>query len=87
MSKWPKEIQTPLCDFMNEQQAAALLSLVKKQGDHKDALKAEMVGIDADGVRVVAYTMHGEERLVVPFRPPLSGYEEARERLLALATA
>lgn len=87
MSKWPKEIQTPLCDFMNEQQAAALLSLVKKQGDQKDALKAEMVGIDADGVRVVAYTMHGEERLVVPFRPPLSGYEEARERLLALATA
>lgn len=87
MSKWPKEIQTPLCDFMNEQQAAALLSLVKKQGDQKDALKAEMVGIDADGVRVVAYTMHGEERSVVPFRPPLSGYEEARERLLALATA
>ena len=86
MSKWPKEVQTPLCDYMNEAQQEALLSLVKKRGDQKDALKAQMVGIDADGVRVVAYTMHGEERLVVPFNPPLSGYEEARERLLALAT-
>ncbi|MBD3767786.1 MAG: DUF2470 domain-containing protein [Gammaproteobacteria bacterium] len=86
MSKWPKELQTPLCDYMNEAQAEALLSLVKKQGDQKDALKAQMVGIDADGVRVVAYTMHGEERLVIPFKPSLTHYEEARERLLALAT-
>lgn len=85
MSKWPKEVQMPLCDYMNEAQAEALLSLVKQRGDQKDALKARMVGIDADGVRVVAYTMHGEERLVVPFNPPLSSYEEARERLLALA--
>ncbi len=84
MSKWPKEVQAPLCDYMNQQQADALLSLVKRQGDQKDALKAQMVGIDADGVRVIAYTMHGEERLVVPFSPALTNYEEAQERLLQL---
>ena len=86
MSKWPKEIQMPLCDYMNEQQSDALLTLVKKHGDQKDALKAQMVGVDADGVRVVAYTMHGEERLMLPFKPPLAYYDEARERLIQLVT-
>lgn len=86
MSKWPKEVQKPLCDYMNEQQPEALLAMVKKLGDQKDALKAQMVGIDADGVRVIAYTMHGEERLVVPFNPPLTEVEEAQARLMALAT-
>jgi len=84
MSKWPREMQMPLCDYMNEQQADVLLAMVKKLGDQKDALKAQMVGIDADGVRVVAYTMHGEERLMLPFKPPLVSYDEAQDRLLQL---
>lgn len=84
MPKWPKEIQTPLCDFMNQQQAHHLLLLAKQLADQKDTLTVTMVGIDADGVRLLAQTPHGEERLMVPFMPPLQSYEEAKMRLLQL---
>lgn len=86
MSKWPKEVQHPLCEQMNEQHNEVLLRIVKCLADQKDALAVKMIGVDGDGVRLIAYTMHGEERLVVPFRPPLSSYDQAQDRILQLAT-
>lgn len=85
MAKWPLDIQKGICEHMNRDHAEVVLGFVRQLADQPDALTADMVAIDGDGMRLVAHTVHGDERLFVPFVPPLTRYEEARERLVALA--
>jgi hypothetical protein len=87
MAKWPADIQKELCDYLNNEHPEWVMLFVKKLADQPDALKAEMVAIDADGFRVVAHTLHGNERLLVPFNPPLASYDAAKSRLAALAAS
>jgi putative heme iron utilization protein len=85
MPKWAKEIQASICLEMNEQHREIVLGFVRQFADQKDAISAEMVGIDGDGIRCIAHTVHGDERLMLPFRPPLTSPDEARERLARMA--
>jgi putative heme iron utilization protein len=85
MPKWAKEIQQTICDHMNQDHAEAVLGFVQQLADQKDALSAEMVGIDGDGMRFMARTPHGDERLMVPFQPPLNAPDEVRDRLVTMA--
>lgn len=87
MAKWPLDVQKEICDYLNNEHADWVMLFVKKLADQPDALRAEMVAIDAEGFRVVAHTLHGDERLFVPFNPSLSDYDDAKSRLVALAAS
>lgn len=85
MPKWTKEVQKAICDHMNQDHGDAVLGFVRQLADQKDALSAEMIGIDGDGMRFTAHTLHGDERLMLPFQPPLTHPDEVRARLVTMA--
>ncbi|MBD2612238.1 DUF2470 domain-containing protein [Nostoc punctiforme FACHB-252] len=78
------EVSSRICNHMNEDHADAVVLYAKAFGGITDAITAQMLSIDADGMDLTAQ-VNGENMPVrIPFDHVLADSEDAHQTLIAM---
>ncbi|MBL1201861.1 heme iron utilization protein [Nostoc linckia z18] len=78
------EISSRICNHMNEDHADAVVLYAKAFGGITDAITAQMLSIDADGMDLTAQVNGENVPVRIPFDHVLADSEDAHQTLIAM---
>ncbi|MBC1239892.1 DUF2470 domain-containing protein [Nostoc sp. 2RC] len=78
------EVSSRICNHMNEDHADAVVLYAKAFGGITDAITAQMLSIDADGMDLTAQVNGENVPVRIPFDHVLADSEDAHQTLIAM---
>jgi putative heme iron utilization protein len=79
------EAVAAIVGHMNGDHGASVLTYVHAHGRLREATAARLLGLDGEGMDILATTPTGEATVRIPFPHPIGSRGEAREMLMAMA--
>lgn len=78
------EISSRICNHMNEDHADAIVLYAKAFGGATDAIAAQMLAIDSEGMDLTAQVNGEAVPIRIPFNHVLADAEDAHQTLIAM---